>query len=292
MKSFAFRAAVTLVASALSCQSVWAQIEPGPIQSVDAHDWSSFVPPASVPDRTGPVADEVFALTKQSGPWRAVDFNRLGKAEVQLLNLLRNRAWTQAKDWLKQTDPDVNAQDPITKATALTLAAQAGQLDLVRELMRRGAELDRVGAGGATPLGAAVFHGHELVVKDLIRKGARPDVPGATGQLPLHLACATGQVRMIEVLLKAGASYLDVNRQGRHAMAEAALFGQLGAMQALAHAGASYAEPDLYRLNAVHAAALGQQKDVLAFLERQQVPVPSVLTQVLVDQVRNPITTP
>ncbi|MDE2594148.1 MAG: ankyrin repeat domain-containing protein [Burkholderiales bacterium] len=292
MKPFAFRVAATLVVSALSSQSVWAQIEPGPIQSVDVHDWASFVAPAAAPERVGPVADEAFALTKQSGPWRDVDFNRLGKAEARLLTLLRGKDWTQAKDWLKQADPDVNAQDPFTKATALTLAAQAGQLDLVRELMRRGAELDRVGAGGATPLGAAVFHGHELVVKDLIRKGARVDVPGATGQLPLHLACATGQVRLIEVLLKAGASYHEVNRQGRHAMDEAALFGQLGAMQTLAHAGASYAEPDLYRLNAVHAAALGQQKDVLAFLERQQVPVPSVLTQVLIDQVRNPVSTP
>ena len=292
MKPFAFRAAVTLVASALSCQSVWAQIESGSIQSVDVHDWSSFVTPAAAPERVGPVADEVFALTKQGGPWRETDFNRLGKSEVQLLTLLQTQAWTQAKDWLKQADPDVNAQDPITKATALTLAAQSGQLDLVRELVRRGAELDRVGAGGATPLGAAVFHGHELVVKDLIRKGARLDVPGATGQLPLHLACATGQTRMIDVLLNAGASYHDFNRQGRHAMAEAALFGQLGAMQALAQAGASYAEPDLYRLNAVHAAAFGQQKDALAFLERQQVPVPSVLTQVLIDQVRHPIAAP
>lgn len=268
MKPFAFHAAACCVLSVITSLPAWAQSE------------------------TGPVADEAFALIKQGGPWREPAFTRLGASEVKLLALLTGHQWPLAKDWLKQTDPDVNAQDPVTQATALSLAAQAGQLDLVRDLMRRGAELDRVGAGGQTPLGAAVFHGHELVVKDLLRKGARLDVPGVTGQWPLHLACATGQPRMIEILLGAGASYHEVNRQGRHAMAEAALFGQLGAMQALARAGASYAEPDLYRLNAVHAAALGQQKEVLAFLANQQVPVPSVLTQILIDQVRNPPSTP
>lgn len=292
MKSFAFHATACLVFSVLSGQPAWSQIEPGSTSSQDVHEWSSFGTPEAAPDRVGPLADDVFAQVKQGGPWSEPDFKRLGATEFKLLNLLQARQWQLAKDWLKQTDPDVNAQDPVSKVTALSLAAQAGQLELVRELMRRGAELDRVGAGGATPLGAAVFHGHELVVKDLIRKGARIDSPGATGQLPLHLACATGQTRMVQVLLNAGANYHDVNRQGRHAMAEAALFGQISAMQTLAQAGASFAEPDLYRLNALHAAALGQQKEALAFLEREQVQVPSVLTQVLIDQVRHPITTP
>ncbi|MGE5452827.1 MAG: ankyrin repeat domain-containing protein [Acidobacteriota bacterium] len=292
MNPFVIRAAIVAAASAWCAPVAWAQIEPGPVSSQDVSAWSSFGSPAPAPERTGPVADQAYALIKQPGPWREVEFNRLGPAEAKLLSLLQARDGAAAKEWLKQTDPDVNAQDPVTRATALSLAASAGQLDVVRELIRRGAELDRVGAGGATPLGAAVFHGHELVVKDLIRKGARVDAPGATGQLPLHLACATGQTRLIQILLEAGASYHDVNRQGRHAMDEAALFGQLAAMQTLAQAGARYAEPDLYRLNAVHAAALGQQKDVLAFLARQQVPVPSVLTQVLIDQAQQPATTP
>lgn len=253
-----------------------------------SNEWASFMAPPLPVERNGPIADEQFALIKQGGPWHQLASNRWGQSEAHLLALLKSKQWQEASAWLKAQSPDVNAREPITGATALSLASLDGRLDLVRELIRHGAELDRVGAGGWTPLGAAAFHGHELVARDLLRKGARVDVPGASGQLPLHLACATGQTRMIELLIGQGANWRDVNRQGRHAMAESALFGQLPAMQTLQRLGANYSEPDLYGLNAVHAAALGEQRATLAYLQAQQVPVPSVITQIMMDQLAAP----
>jgi len=90
------------------------------------------------------------------------------------------------------------------------------------------------------------------------------------------------------LLMKQGADWREPNRQGRHALDEAALFGQIGAMQALLDAGAPLAEPDLHQLNAVHAAALGEQREALAWLRGRGVPVPSVLSQVLIDQLNVP----
>ena len=91
------------------------------------------------------------------------------------------------------------------------------------------------------------------------------------------------------LLMRQGADWREPNRQGRHALEEAAYFGQLPALEALQKAGANLAEPDAHGLNAVHAAALGGQADTLAWLRERGVPVPSVLSQLLVDQVEHPL---
>ncbi|HET8693607.1 MAG TPA: ankyrin repeat domain-containing protein [Aquabacterium sp.] len=255
-------------------------------------EWSSFILPAPA-DRNGPVLDEAYALIKQEGPWTRLETDPLRQPEQRLMALLKQGQWAAAMDWMKQQHPDLNVHDPLTGATPLSVASLHGQLDLVREMIRRGAALDVPGVNGWTPLAAAVFQGQELVAKELLRKGARWDAPSRGGQLPLHLACATGQLRMIDLLLANGADWRAYNRQGRHAMEEAALFGHIDAMKELvAKAGAQYDAADQFGLNAVHAAALGYQKDTLDFLAQQKVPVPSAVTQVLVEQTYHPVPLP
>jgi hypothetical protein len=255
--------------------------------SGDANEWSGFGAPVAVPERPGSLPDAVFQQVKHDGPWSVRAEVALSQDALQLRELLLGARWAEAMVLLKQGQPDLNRRDETT-LTPLSLAARAGQTELVREMLRQGADPDQVGASGMTPLGAAAWAGHELVVRDLLRQGARVDVPGRTGQLPLHLACAAGQVRTMALLMKQGADWREPNRQGRHALDEAALFGQIGAMQALLDAGAPLAEPDLHQLNAVHAAALGEQREALAWLRGRGVPVPSVLSQVLIDQLNVP----
>ncbi|MDE2401312.1 MAG: ankyrin repeat domain-containing protein [Burkholderiales bacterium] len=251
--------------------------------SADVNEWSSFATPALAPDRDGPVADHQFQAIKQGGPWRQEAIGTLTRAQAQLWTLIRQGQWTDAVAWLKQNNPDPNVRDELG-ATPLSLAAAAGGVPLVRELLRRGAVPDQVGAGGMTPLGAAAFHGHDLVVRELLRRGARTDVPGATGQLPLHLACASGKPRIVQSLMAAGADWRLPNRQGRHALAEAAFFGQVGVMQQMVAAGVPAGLPDQYGRNALHAAALGQQAQAVAWLRQHGVLPSTVLTEVLLSQ--------
>lgn len=253
------------------------------IQFGDTNEWSSFaLPPLQAP-RNGPVLDVAFQDVKQDGPWSRTAEARLGEAEIRLFALLKGAQWGEALAHLKKMQPDLNRRDEMG-ATPLSWVARAGQMDLLKEMLRQGADTDVVGAGGLTPLGAAAFGGHELIVRELLRKQARTDVPMSTGQYPLHLACATGQVNIVRQLLSAGADWRLPNRQGRHAVSEAAYFGQVGALRALRESGADLAAPDLYRLNAVHAAALGVQPDALAWLQTQGVPMPSIFSQLLIDQ--------
>lgn len=257
------------------------------ISSGDVTEWSAFAPRQIEPERLSERTDLMFKGIAHEGPFSPQREAALSADERQLLSLMQQSRWAEALVHLKTTQPDLNRRDE-SGLTPLSLAARAGQLDLVREMIRQGAVLDQAGVAGMTPLGAAAFQGHDLVLNDLLRAGARVDVPGATGQLPLHLACATGRLRAVNLLTAAGADWREPNRQGRNALEEAAYFGRVDAMQALVAAGASLSEPDVHGLNAVHAAAFGVQPEALAWLRARGVPVPSVLSQLLIDQIDNP----
>ncbi|MBI2734806.1 MAG: ankyrin repeat domain-containing protein [Aquabacterium sp.] len=253
------------------------------ISSGDQTEWSSFIPAAGQPERTGPLLDQVFQDVRRDGPWSRQSELALSASERALFELLAAKQWRDALSALKQTQPDLNRRDESGR-TALTMAVQGGQLDLVREMIKRGADLDQPGATGMTPLGAAAMSGQETMVRDLLRSGADIDKPNAMGQTALHLACVSGQTRTVAMLLDKGADWRLTNRQGRHALAEAAHAGQLPILQLFKARGMDLATPDLYRLNAVHAATMGEQRETLAWLRAQGVPVNSVLTQLLIEQ--------
>lgn len=263
------------------------------ISSSDANEWSSFRSSTVQGDRAGPMLDTVFQDVRRDGPWSRSEEAALSSSESKLLALLQGGQWRDALSWLKAHQPDLNRRDEIGR-TPLTMAVEGGQLELVREMIKRGADLDQAGASGMTPLTAAVFAGHEIMVRDLVRQGARLDQPNVRGQLPLHLACAAGRLRLVSYLMDQGADWQLPNKQGRHAVAEAAYFGQEAVLQLLKDRGADLAALDVHRLNAMHAAALGEQRQTLTWLRERGVPVNHVLTQVLIDQLDSPVspTTP
>lgn len=59
--------------------------------------------------------------------------------------------------------------------TLLMLAAYSGHADLVRELLKKGADVDAPNDRGQTPLAGAVFKLHDDVVKALLEGGANPN---------------------------------------------------------------------------------------------------------------------
>lgn len=73
---------------------------------------------------------------------------------------------------------DAGAPADLTDAsgnTLLMLAAYHGHAELVRELARRGADVNRLNDRGQSPLAGAVFKGEEEVVDALLEHGADPD---------------------------------------------------------------------------------------------------------------------
>jgi ankyrin repeat protein len=71
--------------------------------------------------------------------------------------------------------PEIN-QENQEGFTPLMRAADQGQVNVVRSLLKSGAEVDGKQPGGVTPLMLAVRKGHLSVVKVLLAAGANPNV--------------------------------------------------------------------------------------------------------------------
>jgi ankyrin repeat protein len=102
---------------------------------------------------------------------------------------------------------NVNAAADELGWTPLLMASRAGYTDLVRALLGHGADpnaRDKVKGYGDSCLMQAAAKGHVEIVKDLIRKGARVNDANEQGFTPLIYAAWFGHLEVVEILLKAG----------------------------------------------------------------------------------------
>jgi len=104
-----------------------------------------------------------------------------------------------------------------SQASALIRAAVAGDLALVRLLVRAGAEPGApcACAGAETPLWAAAAAGWRDVVAFLLGAGADPDAAAFAGATPLHVAAMRGHDDLGRLLLAAGADPGQADDGGR-----------------------------------------------------------------------------
>ena len=160
----------------------------------------------------------------------------LREADARLLQLARSASWTEVMTLVRSGAASVHARD-LQGGNVLASAAAAGQDKLVRELLDRGADRDRIGDDGFTPLGAAAFYGRHSTLQLLLRAGADPRRFGATGHSALHLAAMAGHRQIIDALLLHGVDATLPNRQGESALDVAAERGQQDAMARLIEAG-------------------------------------------------------
>eukprot|EP00913_Durusdinium_trenchii_P001698 g1570.t1 len=92
-----------------------------------------------------------------------------------------------------------------TRATALSLAAQRGHLEVVRQLVEANAELDLQGCDGETALMLASLNGHLEVVQYLVQANADLMITAKDGFDALRLAAEAEQLEVMQQLLLLGA---------------------------------------------------------------------------------------
>ena len=100
--------------------------------------------------------------------------------------------------------------DPDQGWPALSVAALRGDLPAVDALLRAGAPVDAVDAGGWTPLARAAAAGHTAVVARLLEAGADPGAgggkAGGDAAIPAELAARGGHAGALALLLGAAPS--------------------------------------------------------------------------------------
>ena len=157
--------------------------------------------------------------------------------DTAFLAAARAARWSEALELLKSGKAGANARDELD-SNPLVMAARAGQDELVRELLKRGADTTRIGEDGFTALGAAAFAGQRSTVRLMLRAGVDAKRWGASGQTALHLASIAGQVEILDEFLRAHTDIEMLNRQRESALDVAAAAGQQDAMGWLIKAGA------------------------------------------------------
>jgi ankyrin repeat protein len=138
-------------------------------------------------------------------------------------------------------DPSAAQPDGMT---ALHWSALNDQLDIVETLIFAGATLQpATRVGGYTPLHLASRAGNAGVVTALLDAGANPDILTGTGAASLHFAAEADVVGVVHALVEHGA---DVNVRDGYSSRTPAMFAAArnaaAALQALLDAGA---DPDL-----------------------------------------------
>src|ERR1700691_786986 len=120
-------------------------------------------------------------------------------------------------------------------STAIMYAAANGDLELVRALIKIGANVKLANQFGTSALTEAAIIGSAPIVEALLKAGADPNFRTPNGETPLMAAARTGKIDAAKALLDAGA---DINAKetwgGQSALMWAAAQSQAGMVKFLA----------------------------------------------------------
>lgn len=104
--------------------------------------------------------------------------------------------------------------------TALHYLSVENQLEAVRFLHQRGADINAVNNCGGTPLSEAASLGYMELVKFLLEKGAQIEDLFGTGNPILHEAIRSGNPDVVDLLVRHGADIHSKNSLGESALHE------------------------------------------------------------------------
>ncbi|KAM6456526.1 2-5A-dependent ribonuclease [Liasis olivaceus] len=123
-------------------------------------------------------------------------------------------------------------------ATKLNDAVKAGDIQLVRQLLEEGADINAHVEYGWTPLHSAVQRDSEEIVNFLLENGADPFVRKDDGATPFILAGIEGNVNILKLFLDKGSDVNEYGVNGFTAFMEAAVNGREEALRFLHKNGA------------------------------------------------------
>jgi ankyrin repeat protein len=123
-------------------------------------------------------------------------------------------------------------------SSTLVEAAKLDYIEVVKQLMERGADVNECNKWRNTPLIEASWHNNPEMVKTLLAYGAEVNRPNFAGVLPIFAAAQTGSLPIVQTLLAAGAS-VDAKRGCGTPLYTASSGGYVDVIRALLAAGAA-----------------------------------------------------
>ncbi len=109
-------------------------------------------------------------------------------------------------------------QENPTPRVSLHAAALQGSIDVIRQHIKAGSELNEKDVYGSTPLIIAATFDKTEVARALIEAGADMAITSNDGSTPLHIAAFLCRTEIVKALLENGADINAMNSAGRTAL--------------------------------------------------------------------------
>jgi ankyrin repeat protein len=147
-------------------------------------------------------------------------------------------------------------------------AVGKGDVELVRQLIARGANAEARGDSDSTPLMIAAANGHVELAELLLAKGADTEARNAWSLTPLLKAASNGHAAVVKCLLEKQAKVDASDRDGVTPLSYAASEGHLDVAECLVAHGADIEGGESATSPPLHRAGQGGHVDVVNFLLR------------------------
>jgi len=147
----------------------------------------------------------------------------------------------------------------------------APDVDKVRLLVARGADVKSRGAAGTDALTIAAAHyGASASLRALLDAGAEAQPPEHGRHTPMQYAAMSGDIESVRLLLARGAE------ASAEAVSESVTFGHPDVVQALVNAGADVTLTERSGINLLHWATITNRATVIPVLVKAGVPLDAV----------------
>ncbi|KAM3870880.1 kinase D-interacting substrate of 220 kDa B isoform 2-T2 [Diretmus argenteus] len=153
--------------------------------------------------------------------------------------------------------------DDVDCWTALISAAKEGHIEVVRELLENNANLEHRDMGGWSALMWAAYKGRTAVAQLLLEKGANPNITGQYSVYPIIWAAGRGHGEIVHLLLQYGAKVNCSDKYGTTPLIWAARKGHYDSVMHLLANGADVDQEGANSMTALIVAVKGGFTEVV-----------------------------
>ncbi|XP_074548091.1 kinase D-interacting substrate of 220 kDa B isoform X4 [Halichoeres trimaculatus] len=153
--------------------------------------------------------------------------------------------------------------DDVDCWTALISAAKEGHIEVVRELLENNANLEHRDMGGWTALMWAAYKNRVEVARLLLEKGANPNITGQYSVYPIIWAAGRGHAEIVHLLLQHGAKVNCSDKHGTTPLIWAARKGHYDSVMHLLANGADVDQEGTNSMTALIVAVKGGYTEVV-----------------------------
>lgn len=160
---------------------------------------------------------------------------------------------------------DVNIRDNYGE-TPLQTAVDKNNLEIIIQLVSHGAEINIKDTSGKTPLNAAISNGQMETVKYLISQGAEINIKDITDNTPLHYAVIGNKVEISKYLIAKGAEVNAGDGDGKCSLHYTVIYRNIELLKHLILSGADVNAKDNYNRSSLHYAADEGNLEIVKYL--------------------------